>query len=152
MSIFNKKDEKKKVEYLVATFSELETMTFDSDIDKYFKGDVSKLNDSEKSFFHHSSVINQLFKKVDLDNYEGKIDDDLFSIIKDLYYNLYLFVDGLTRLDEIVLGQARPSLLSRLEKAVKVYDYQMDVAGTNIEKLSKKMRSRVKELYPEIEV
>ena len=38
-----------------------------------------------------------------------------------------------------------------LKQTHKVYDYQIDVAGENIQKLYNKMTKRVKELYPEID-
>lgn len=152
MSISHKKKETEAVEELIGALTNIKTKTFDSDIDKYFKGDTSTLNDTEKSYWHYVGIATELLEKVNIDKYEGKIDNELFAIAKDLYYNLYLFVDGLVRVNEIALGQARQSLLSRLEKVFKVYDYQMDVAGGKVESLSDEIEYRVKELYPGIEV
>ncbi len=152
MSILHKKNEEKAVEDLMASLANIKAKTFDSDIDKYFKGDTSNLNDTEKSYWHYVGIATELLEKVNIDRYEGKFDSGLFLIAKDLYYNLYLFVDGLIRVNEIALGQARSSLLSRIEKVFRVYDYQMDIAGDNVERLSDEMEHLVRKLYPEIEV
>lgn len=150
MGIFFKKNEKKMVEDLVATISNLKEMVFDNDYENTFNND--ELGDVDKSFLHFSHVFTQLLEEINIDKYKGKIDDKLFLIVKDLYYNLCLFVDGLVKVDEIALGHTRPSLTANFKKTHQVYDYQMDVAGNNIEKLSKKMNRRIKELYPEVEV
>ena len=87
-------------------------------------------------------------EQFDIDSFNGKVDDELFSTARDLYYNICLFVDALVRLDEIVLQMTRPSLFMLINKTNKVYDYQMDVTGDRIQKLYKKMLKRFEELYP----
>ena len=151
MSVFNtKKNQKKMVEHLVVTIANFRLMAFDENFEKHLKGDTSKMSDIEKSYLWFSHVLTEMMEKLDIDSYKGKIDDELFLIIRDLYYNLCLFVDGIARIDEIVLQHTRPSLLMLFEQSRKVYDYQIDIAGNNVQKLYDKMTKRVKELYPEV--
>ena len=142
--------QKKIVEPLIVSLANFRLMVFDDKFERHLKGDTSKMSDIEKSYIWFTHVFNELMEKVDLDKYEGIIDEKLFSILKDLYFNMCLFVDAFIKMDEVVLGKSRPSLQLLIFKTRKVYDYQLDVTGDNNQKYYAKMQQRLKELFPEL--
>lgn len=154
MDIFYVERQKKFVEPLVVELSNYVKIVFnDSFARNIYKNNPDELNSAMsfivESYKRFTRIFDELLDRIDLDKYEGEIDDKLFSITRDLYFNLCLFVDNEIRMDEIILQQTRPSLFLQLEKTSKINEYQSDITGDNIEKLHKKMLLRFKELFPE---
>lgn len=153
MDIFYVERQKNFIKPLVVKLSNYTKTVFDDSFTKSIKGNPDEFNSAVEfyveSYKYFSHIFNELMDEIDLDDYEGKIDNELFSIIRDLYFNLCLYVDNNIRMSEIVLQQTRPSLFMLLDKASKVYDYQSDNTTENIQSLHKEMVYRFNELFPE---
>ena len=153
MDIFYVERQKNFIKPLVVKLSNYTKTVFDDSFTKSIKGNPDEFNGAVEfyveSYKYFSHIFNKLMDEIDLDDYEGKIDNELFSIIRDLYFNLCLYVDNNIRMSEIVLQQTRPSLFMLLDKSSKVYDYQSDNTTENIQSLHKEMVYRFNELFPE---
>ncbi len=153
MDIFYVERQKSFIKSLVIKLSNYTETVFDDSFTKGIKGNPDEFNGAVgfyvESYKYYSRIFDELMDEIDLDDYEGKIDNELFLIIRDLYFNLCLYVDNNIRMSEIVLQQTRPSLFMHLDKTSKVYDYQSEKNTKNIQSLNKKMVHRFNELFPE---
>ena len=133
---------------LIFTIVDFKARAFDADFEKKLHGDTTKLSPIEKSYLYFSGLFTEMVEQFDADLYKGKIDERLRLILKEIHYNLCLFVDGFIKLDEIALGKTRPSLLLLFKKTRKIYDYQTEIAGNKIQELTRELKAYIDELYP----